>query len=138
MKRYIALLLLGIYLFAVGSPTYATLTCQCITESYAHGCCEHCGHVEDVSDGQTMLQAPCCSDNHSLDIELYTDASQDAARHARRVFIAELPSALVADAIVSVEYTLPMVCGLVVDRYSSSVPDVHVSSCGLRAPPVLA
>ncbi|MEG0499153.1 MAG: hypothetical protein RR522_04690 [Alistipes sp.] len=138
MKSYIAFLMLGIYLFAVGSPAYATLTCKCVTESHAHGCCAHCGHVEDLVDGTTMLQAPCCSDHHSLDIDLYTDASQDAARHARRVFVAELPSALVADLVVSVTYELPLVRGFVADRSIPSVTDTHFFACGLRAPPVLA
>lgn len=138
IKKYISLLMLMGYLFAVGVPSLLALSCECVAMNTGsqHVCCHHCDHDGVSTSGQDVLKAPCCGDHHSTEIELYIGSSQDTERYAKRIFVTELPPALAAEFVSFIAY-IPMVCGLVADPAPSSVEDFRVSSCGLRAPPVL-
>lgn len=138
IKKYISLLMLMGYLFAVGAPAVFALSCECVAMNTGstHVCCHHCDHNDASASGQYVLKAPCCGDHHSTEVELYTGSSHDAERYAKRIFVTELPSALAAESVSFIAY-IPVVCGVVADPAPSSVEDFRVSSCGLRAPPVL-
>lgn len=124
----------AVYLLAVGGPVFASLTCRCITGdvSGVHVCCQHCDHKPVPS----VMAEPCCGDSHSTDIVLYTTPSHDSEKFVKRVVVVNFPAAMSADAIFTVGYRLVQ-CSTVAERYISSVPESFISSCGLRAPPVL-
>lgn len=135
LKRYIALLLTAVYLFAAGGSVFASLTCRCITGDLqgVHICCRHCDHKSVPA----VLAEHCCGDAHSTDIVLYTAPSNDSTKFIKRAVATESPAALVADRIVSTG-TFPLgCCNRIISRGVGAVPDSFVSSCGLRAPPAL-
>lgn len=124
----------AVYLLAVGGPVFASLTCRCITGDVqgVHVCCRHCDH----KPVPVVMAEPCCGDYHSTDIVLYTTPSHDSEKFVKRAASADFPAALAADAVFSVGYVSEP-CGVVAERCVPAVPESHVSSCGLRAPPVL-
>lgn len=134
--RFIALVLLAVYLFAVGGPSYASLSCRCVAmESHAttHDCCNHCDHVEDAAGA--AMNASCCGNHHSTEINLYTGSSSDDARSARCAVFA-LPPSLTTECPAPTD---PLVtCEKVCERRAPFLKEAFLLSVGFRAPPVLA
>lgn len=135
LKRSIAFLLLAVYLFAVGGQAGIVLSCKCVhLRAHVEACCCHCSqNAHSVAAGMS-LKAPCCGNHHSTDIALYTGASPDNDRLAKRI-VTELPPAIVAEAPVVADE--PAVYEYVVERQTPFDGEVHLFSSGLRAPPVL-
>lgn len=138
LKRLISLLLLAIYLMAAGGPAYVSLSCKCVamTAHVSHACCHHCQHNDDASGARGALQAPCCGNHHSTEIELYTGSASDNHQKSTRCAVTDLPPALIAEAPVAADLTL--CCEKVTECSTPFVMRGHVRSAGLRAPPVLA
>lgn len=137
LKRHIARLLLTVYLLAVGSVAWTSLSCPCVAKSverHATSCC-CCTHSADHLADKEHLSAPCCDNHHSTEIALYTNPfPQDDERGVKRV-VTQLP------------LFVPHICPLQSpERYSAAVivardcplllPDFP-QGCPLRAPPVL-
>ena len=134
-RGYIALLLLTLYLAAVGTPAYVSLTCKCKAprEALLHTSCTCCDHTNDLPAARADITAPCCGTHHSTDIALYTGSGPDHERLVRCAVLT-LPPAIMAS------------CGSVpvfetrADRLvGRDVPPLHdgfVRCAGLRAPPV--
>lgn len=134
-RGYIALLLLTLYLAAVGTPAYVSLTCKCKAprEALQHTGCTCCDHTGDLPAARADITAPCCGTHHSTDIALYTGSGLDHERLVRCVVLT-LPPAIVAT------------CGSVpvseiqtdrqVGRDVPPLRDGFARCAGLRAPPV--
>lgn len=132
-RRSIALLLFAVYLLmAVGAPV-ASLSCECLSSHdhselfcTRHGCAASGNH-------EPRLMAPCCSDHHSTEIELYL-ALSDGIGKFLRCAVTDLPPALFADGAA----LIPLLFGkqAYVERHVLPVPDSVVSSPGFRAPPL--
>lgn len=136
LKRYISLLLATVYLFAVGGQAFASLSCHCVAEQ-SHICgCHHCAHqTDDIAVGNPEMNAPCCDDNHSTEVELYISA--DKSPLVKRIAILDLPYALVPQALVSCE-TLHTAAEYRSEHRSPLPQAAPRFTRGLRAPPVLA
>ncbi|MEG1864409.1 MAG: hypothetical protein RR199_03710 [Alistipes sp.] len=138
LKRAISLLLLAVYLFATSASAYASMSCDCISKhvhtTHVCGCC--CSHSEPVSTAKESLSAPCCSDHHSTQIELYTLASSDHQRLTSTTLL-DLLIALIADFAAETD-ALTVICGVVTERRTLFSQQEHILPSGLRAPPVLA
>ncbi|MEG1885574.1 MAG: hypothetical protein RR182_04750 [Alistipes sp.] len=137
LKRFLSILLLSVYLFAVGGQAYSVLTCQCVSMKghTAHFCCHHCAHT--AASG-TALKAPCCNDHHDTEEILYTASSLDTERSVTKVIpVVDLPIALVAQLVVSDSY-IPSVSDNLFARCVLPVRSSGTMCVGLRAPPVLA
>lgn len=146
LKNYISLLLLAVYMFAVGGRAFVSITCPCSASKTAteavscHHCqSEHCGHSHDnsaASDAKATLSASCtCGSHHSTEIDLYTGVQPGDDKNIR-CFVTTLPPALVAEVA---DADAP-VTGLekAVERNLPPAGRDFVSPAGLRAPPVLA
>jgi hypothetical protein len=136
-RRIIALLLLALYLFAVGGEAAAALSCDCVRlhahPGHEHPHCICCVHHDAASAGDALhLTAPCCDDSHSTEIALYTALSSLLDKAARRVVLA-LPPTLAAE--------LPAVAEQLLHRCDAAErPDVLpddglLRAAALRAPP---
>lgn len=136
-RRIIALLLLALYLFAVGGEAAAALSCDCVRlhahPGHEHPHCICCVHHDAASAGDAIhLTAPCCDDSHSTEIALYTALSSLLDKAARRVVLA-LPPTLAAE--------LPAVAEQLLHRCDAAErPDVLpddglLRAAALRAPP---
>lgn len=136
LKRYIALLLTTVYLFAVGGPSFASLTCRCVSpaEPVQQPCCSLC---DDDSGFRPAMHEPCCGDRHSIDVALYTSSSHDAEKFVKRIVAPDLPDALAAESVVGAGPDGPIGCDRIVPQDRRPLPTALVASCGLRAPPVL-
>lgn len=136
LRRYISLILLAVYLFAAGGAAYVSLSCECVAmkSRVAHTCCHHCAHAGD--DVREAMQAPCCGNHHSTEIELYTSSGTDLDRSMVRCAVVDLPP------LVSAACPCPgHIPALRVARTLPEPPRVcrgYVCPTGLRAPPVLA
>ena len=133
-RRSIALLLFAVYLLmAVGAPV-ASLSCECLS-SHDHSelfCTRH--GCAASGDHEPRLMAPCCSDHHSTEIELYLVLSDSIGKFLRCA-VTDLPPALFAGWLPSASLSdgkRPCV-----ERSVPLAPDPAVSSPGFRAPPVL-
>lgn len=102
-KRYISLLLLTVYLLTACGSAISSLTCDCVTmhahtrSAHTGGVCAHCSHhaehAGDTPEADTFLNAPCCGDRHSTDIELYTGTDSGSERETVRcTFVMLLPA----------------------------------------------
>lgn len=136
MRRFISLLLLAVYLFAVGGTSYASLSCRCVAlKSHAatHGCCHHALHNQP--DAGDALSAPCCANHHSTEINLYTGTTSDDARYTRCAVFA-LPASLTAECPAPADplVTSEKFC----ERRAPFLKEAFLLSVGFRAPPVLA
>lgn len=132
-RRFIALLLFAVYLLmAVGAPV-ASLSCECLS-SHDHSelfCTRH--GCAASGDHEPRLMAPCCSDHHSTEIELYLVLSDGIGKFLRCA-VTDLPPALFADGTA----LIPFLSGkqAFVERHVPLASDPAVSSPGFRAPPV--
>lgn len=135
MRRYISLLLLAVYLFAVGGPSYASLSCRCValkSHETTLGCCHRTLHIQPGTGD--ALSAPCCANHHSTEIKLYTGTSSDDARNTRFAIIA-LPASLTTECLAPAD---PLVsCEKVCERRAPFLKEAFLLSVGFRAPPVL-
>ncbi len=135
-RGYIALLLLTLYLAAVGTPAYVSLTCKCKAprEALLHTSCTCCDHTNDPPAAPADITAPCCGTHHSTDIALYTGSGPDHERLVRCAVLTLPPAILASCGSVPVFETRA-------DRLAGrDVPPLHdgfVRCAGLRAPPVL-
>ena len=136
MRRYISLLLLAVYLFAVGGPSYASLSCRCValhSHAQTHGCCHRA--LQNQPAAGDALGAPCCANHHSTEIDLYTGTSSDDLRAARCAVFA-LPPSLTTECPAPAD---PLVVGeMVSERRAPFLKEAFLLSVGFRAPPVLA
>ncbi len=140
-RRYISLLLLAVYLLAAGGGAYVSLSCRCIAEKHAcaqvhgcHGCADHgaCGRcVFDDGAAQT-LEAPCCGDRHSTEIDLYTGAHSDYEKAVRCV-VTLLPPSLAAECPCPAH--VPALRRRSVERPAPVPAAPLLEFAGLRAPP---
>ena len=139
-KRYIAQLLLAVYLLATGGAAYASLSCRCMGAAgcgAVHICCADCDHDHDDRHHDEQFgaewSAPCCDDRHSTEIDLYMGASYDG-KHAVRCAVLALPHCMAAaqaarlaapkfrkERIVAPDIPIP--------------PAPSLRAAGLRAPP---
>ena len=140
-NRYIAWFLCAVYLAVTACPAAASLTCECLTahaaaESACGGCCAHVGaHIcteAAACPADGALSAPCCTDRHSTDIELYTASSDSESPCKCAVLV--LPHCIQAARAAQLsapkfrkEHPEP-------PAVLPQVPCLHVA--GLRAPPV--
>lgn len=136
-KRYIAQLLLAVYLLATGGTAFVSLSCRCVTimgHSEVHFSCASCSHDHEDFVGEAW-SAPCCADNHSTEIALYTGTSHDS-KHEVRCAVLALPHCLAA----------AQAARLAAPKFRKErivVPDIPIPSApslratGLRAPPAL-
>lgn len=134
MRRFIAFLLLTVYLFAVGGPSYASLSCKCVAmKSYTvHACCHYCDHADAAG---AAMDAPCCGNHHSTEINLYTGSSSDESRSMKCAVIA-LPPSLISDG--SAQHDPLVACEKVRERPVPFLRETCLLCIGFRAPPVLA
>lgn len=136
MRKFISLLLLAVYLFAAGGSSYASLSCRCLTlkGQIAHSCCHHCEHVGLASD--KALDAPCCGDDHSTEVKLYTGSAGGNTERYVKCCVCALPPSLTAECPQLID---PL---LIVEALSSPrtpfFKEEYILSVGFRAPPVLA
>lgn len=122
LRRVIAFVLLACYLFAVGGEAAAALSCDCVH------------HGASAERGSARLAAPCCGDEHSTEIALYTALSSILDKAARRVVLA-LPPTLAAELPAAAEQLLHR-CDAA--ECAGALPDDGLlRAVGLRAPPVL-
>lgn len=135
-KRFVSFLLLAIYLLAIGAQPYHVLTCHCVemTSHAVHTCCSNCEHGTSDSSNLKTFKSPCCGDNHSTEVELYTSNEEDRA--ATKRIIQPLPVALVAETTLSDAPVLP-VSEYVYHRLTPLVWGTSTLVSALRAPPVL-
>lgn len=139
LRRVIAFVLLACYLFAVGGEAAAALSCDCVRMHSHPGhehphciCCVH--HGASAERGSARLAAPCCGDEHSTEIALYTALSSILDKAARRVVLA-LPPTLAAELPAAAEQLLHR-CDAV--ECAGALPDDGLlRAVSLRAPPVL-
>lgn len=138
LRRVISLLLLTVYLFATGGMAYASLSCHCITptERAHHLCCNHCQQHDEATAGKETLTAPCCSDHHSTEIDLYTGTSAENGKSIKSIST-DLPAALAAE-FSCVADPLPVTCDKVAEQRPPHFRQAPLLPSGLRAPPVLA
>lgn len=142
-KRFISILLLTVYLLAVGGTAWASLSCDCVTMHartiHTHACCHHCHHhvqhAHDLPDVDTSLSAPCCEDRHSTEIELYTASTDD--EHTCKCVVIALPHCLAAaqTARLAAPKFRKQALAPPVVRVAA---DPLIRTAGLRAPPVSA
>lgn len=133
-KRYISLLLLTVYLFTVGAPAWASLSCACVASKVVkeHACCCHCSHEDDAPAAVADLSAPCCGHHHSTDVELYTAGSSDNERQVRALAV-DLSPALAAEAPASLDPPTRRV--RIFQRRTPHPRQASLSGVSLRAPP---
>ncbi len=139
-KRYIALLLLTVYLLTLWSAALRSLTCQCITmhtHSHAAAACSLCTHCDrTVQEGDTAapwLNASCCCDRHSTDIALYTDKLSHSEREtAHGTIITLLPDQAVECPCPT---HIPALRETPLPRTEPLVEALWLTASGFRAPP---
>lgn len=139
LKKVIALVLLAVYLFAAGAPAYASLSCHCVAMKghTAHLCCHHCDdHQGDPLSARADIDAPCCGDHHSIDIQLYTGATSSDAEKVLRSLVIDLPPMLAA--VCPCPAHIPFLRETLTERPTPLLPPAGLPATGLRAPPVLA
>ena len=139
-RRYIALLLSVVYLLATGGAACLSLTCGCLAAEHA---AEHVHHVHvhahagcaAAHSGEEALDASCCCDRHSTDIELYTAASGDES--PCRCAVLALPHCLAA--AQAARLAAPKFRKERIASPPVAVPtSPYLGVAGLRAPPVSA
>lgn len=74
--RYIASLLLAVYLFVTAAPAVASLTCHCTMRHTASVHCLCAGCTHDDGTGATHWTLPECT-RHSNAVRLYTAPADD-------------------------------------------------------------
>lgn len=136
LKKLISLLLISVYLFAVGGTAYGALACECVSfETHAtHVRCHHCCVPDDVPVGGAALASECCDDHHSTEVELYTRVSSDDEYRTKCVVL-DLPPSLAVDCPCPAH--IPFLRETIAERNAPFVPKACVISVGFRAPPVL-
>jgi len=136
VRRVISLLLLAVYLTAVGGASFASLTCRCVMCHHASCPYRTRAAVCPAPQDNSLWSAPCCSDRHSTEIDLYTAGSQDDNVRYLRSLVIDLPADLAA------ECPCPAHCPALrhaPDLRPTPLRPNPVPACrGLRAPPVLA
>lgn len=137
LKKLISLLLVSVYLFAVGGVAYEALACECVSfkAHAAHVRCHHCCVPDDVPASGAALAAACCSDHHSTEVELYTRVSSDD-EYRFECMVLDLPSSLAVDCPCPAH--IPFLREMIAERRAPFVQKACVLCVGLRAPPVLA
>ena len=137
LRKLISLLLVSVYLFAVGGAAYNALACECVSfrTHSAHVCCHHCAHDCDTTSGPAVAGS-CCGDAHSTEVELYTRVSSSDDEDQSRILVLDLPAALAAECPCPAH--VPLLRETPAERHAPFIEDAHVLSVGLRAPPVLA
>lgn len=144
-RRYIALLLLAVYLVTAGGPAYLSLSCRCAvmrglrTEAVRGGCgCVHacgcCAGHRCGAESSAALSAPCCSGDHSTEIDLYTAATSEEGKSVRCAVVS-LPPSLAAECPCPAH--VPALRGAPVERPAPLPAAPLLTAAGLRAPPAL-
>jgi len=140
LKRFITLLLISFYLFAVVGQIFSALACSCIEfrieTPQQYSCCSSCSdHNRDSK--ATSIKNMCCSDTHSTDVELYT-SNNDNNKQLRKVLFIDNNVAITTHVYNDRSDTIPSdstqlsECQIII---SDSPPMVGIC---FRAPPVLA
>lgn len=138
-RRYIALILLSVYLFAAGGPAFASLTCECVAmhpraAAHVDAGCSCCDHSGDALAAKADVGNPCCAHHHSTEIKLYTGSGSDD-EHMVKCAVMALPHLLAAECPCPAHFpALRHVRGL------PSAPllcPALIAPRALRAPPVL-
>lgn len=137
LKKYISLLLLTVYLLATGGSAYASLACHCVAmkSHVEHACCTCCDHKDDLPAAKADITAPCCSNHHSTEIELYVRVSSETEESGKSL-VMDLPPSLCAECPCPAH--IPFLRETLAERRAPFVRAACVLPSGLRAPPVLA
>ncbi len=138
LKRYISLLFLAVYLLATAGVAVSSMSCACVAMRghEMHVCCHHCEDHVALDGVQAQMHAPCCTNNHSNEKELYTATQSDNGKVVKCP-ISELPSAILSLA-VTVEIDSRTSGEEIAERHVSLSDEWWRRAVGLRAPPVLA
>ena len=143
-RNLISLWLLVVYLAATGGVSFASLSCRCatrLTRPTMHHCaCTHCArhrHAvrQSLPAAGTALSAPCCSDRHSTEIDLYTSGNPDRSESAVLIQITDLPDGLAAECPCPAH--VPALRHPALPRPAPPLTDCVRQPRGLRAPPAL-
>lgn len=143
-RNLISLWLLVVYLAATGGVSFASLSCRCatrLTRPTMHHCaCTHCArhrHAvrQSLPAAGTALSAPCCSDRHSTEIDLYTSGNPDRSERHVRCQITDLPDGLAAECPCPAH--VPALRHPALPRPAPPLTDCVRQPRGLRAPPAL-
>lgn len=137
-KQLLALACCACYLLQVGGVALSSLLCPCV-ELHHHtaSCCHNHSHEAMhpmAAAHDADLATPCCDDNHSLHIALYTADSERKAQRWLPIY-----TTLVALPTPEQEAFKPLVGHLLslATRKAPPTASAEAACFGLRAPPVL-